>query len=990
MKFQRLFILFLIAALLAGSLSGLVVMPVQAADALLYVKATATGANTGANWTDAYTKLQSALDVASTNISTKYEIWVAEGVYYPDEGGSHMDDNLNESFRLEYDNVQLYGGFAGSENARDYRNPSVHPTILSGDIDQDGTLTGNATHVVSMNSFATKFTITAATVLDGFTITAGNAGSGDGGGLYCYALMLLDPDSCMPTLNNLIFSGNTATRGGGMFHFSSGVPVSNPTLTNVTFSGNSATEGGGMYNISQGSGSASNPTLTNVVFSGNVATNQGGGMVNAGTLGGVTSPFLANVTFSGNFATNSGGGMYNTTTGTGTSHPTVVNSILWGNTAASGPQISNANPSAATTIGYSDIEGGCAAIANASCDNTLNQNPQFVAPSAASATPTTAGDYRLRLTPTSAVIDAGLDFVVTAGVDRDGNPRQIDIPNLGTALVDLGAYETRARLYVDKDATGASPDGLSWATAYPTLQSALDLTNATPGSAYEVWVAEGIYYPDEGGSHVNNSRSESFRLSYDNAQLYGGFSGSETLRTERLPSVYPTILSGEIDQIAGNAGNAYHVVYLDGTSNQAITASTILDGFTITAGNANDFMPPNSTGGGLYCQSSGSGRGCSPLLSNLVFTANQATSGAGMFSYADSAAMSSPILSNILFSGNLAVDGGGMYSNATGAGSVSSPALSNVTFGGNRATNSGGAMVNVVTGGTNSPTLVNSILWGNTAPYGAQMLNTGSSVSISYTDIEGGCPMLWTTCSAGMLNQDPQFITPLAAASAPTPDGNYRLSFGSLAIETGTNTACPATDLDGLPRPNDANADGTATCNLGAYESGEMICAAPYGFGHQSGVTVAITTPGNLACLYVDEIEIDHPNASGTTRGTGQKTGRYWAIRGLQSDKTSPASGFTLSLTLPARFTPDTNDKVCRYTGTATLWNCGASSFDGPGQTVTRAGIGVFSDWAIGNDSPTALEMISLEASSQPFDASLPWLLGLIVGTIYLYAKKIR
>jgi hypothetical protein len=251
--------------------------------------------------------------------------------------------------------------------------------------------------------------------------------------------------------------------------------------------------------------------------------------------------------------------------------------------------------------------------------------------------------------------------------------------------------------------------------------------------------------------------------------------------------------------------------------------------------------------------------------------------------------------------------------------------------------------------------------------------------------------MLWTTCSAGMLNQDPQFITPLAAASAPTTGGDYRLSFGSPAIETGSNTACPATDLDGLPRPNDANADGTATCDLGAYESGEMICAAPYGFGHQSGATVAVTTPGNLACLYVDEIESDHPNATGTASAAGLKTGRYWAIRGLQSNKTSPAGGFTASLSLPARFTPDANDKVCRYTGSGMLWDCALSSFDGPNKTVTRTGIGAFSDWAVGNDtSPTALKLVALEARSQPFDAALLGLVGLIVGTIYLYAKKIR
>ena len=112
--------------------------------------------------------------------------------------------------------MAVYGGFAGSETARSQRNPATNVTILSGDIDNNdsqtpiitnpATVTGNTTnsyHVVTGANNAT---------LDGFTITAGYANSG----------------------NN---------SGGGMFNSSS-----SPTLTNVTFSGNSAIgDGGGIY-----------------------------------------------------------------------------------------------------------------------------------------------------------------------------------------------------------------------------------------------------------------------------------------------------------------------------------------------------------------------------------------------------------------------------------------------------------------------------------------------------------------------------------------------------------------------------------------------------------------------------------------------------------------------------------------------------------------------------------------------------------------------
>ena len=81
-----------------------------------------------------------------------------------------------------------------------------------------------------------------------------------------------------PTLNNVVFSGNSANFGGGMYNDGEAAGVSNPTLTNVTFVGNSASQwGGGLYN--DGYAGTSSPTLTAVTFSANAASAYGGAML---------------------------------------------------------------------------------------------------------------------------------------------------------------------------------------------------------------------------------------------------------------------------------------------------------------------------------------------------------------------------------------------------------------------------------------------------------------------------------------------------------------------------------------------------------------------------------------------------------------------------------------------------------------------------------------------------------------------------------------
>src|SRR5690606_20500191 len=100
-----------------------------------------------------------------------------------------------------------------------------------------------------------------------------------------------------------------------------------------------------------------------------------------------------------------------------------------------------------------------------------------------------------------------------------------------------------------------------------------------------------------------------------------------------------TTLSGEIGG-AGNGDNSYHVIY---NNNNGLNSTAVLDGFTITGGNANDDDYPNSDGGGMFNSNS------SPTATNCSFSGNSANfSGGGMYN-----SSSSPTVTNCSFSGNL-------------------------------------------------------------------------------------------------------------------------------------------------------------------------------------------------------------------------------------------------------------------------------------------------------------------------------------------------
>jgi hypothetical protein len=125
-------------------------------DTVIFVNDDATGTNDGSTWENAFNDLQDAITYSQEGD----QIWVAEGTYYAAES----DETV--SFSL-VDGTDLYGGFEGTETSVDQRNITEHDTILSGDIDKDGTTDGNTNNIL----LATNGVIDGFIIQDGYSET---------------------------------------------------------------------------------------------------------------------------------------------------------------------------------------------------------------------------------------------------------------------------------------------------------------------------------------------------------------------------------------------------------------------------------------------------------------------------------------------------------------------------------------------------------------------------------------------------------------------------------------------------------------------------------------------------------------------------------------------------------------------------------------------------------------------------------------------------
>ncbi len=363
----------------------------------------------------------------------------------------------------------------------------------------------------------------------------------------------------------------------------------------------------------------------------------------------------------------------------------------------------------------------------------------------------------------------------------------------GTGTQSLGP----AVRYVNINRPNDSGDGLSWNTAHKYLQTAL----AAAQSGDQIWVAQGTYKP----TTSTTDRTISFVMK-EGVKIYGGFTSGQTSLGARSTNAALTILSGDINNDNAPTGNSFNVVRND---NNNLTSAAVLDGFTITGGNADGFGSLG-IGGGMV------NRVASPTVINCVFKNNRATSSGGGISITDG---SSTTLINCSFVNNSAsVSGGGIFNQGA------SPTLINCSFQNNTAT-LGKAITNVVGGNT---TVINCVFFGNGG--GDTFFSQNSPpLTATYTLFE---------VSVGGYTDGGNNLTTTVNPFVSTTSTELRQC--SPAIDAGSNSANPtATDLAGNPRQ-------VRTIDMGAYEFQGAI-PDPYNASLSGSAAICENTSTNLS-----------------------------------------------------------------------------------------------------------------------------------------------
>jgi uncharacterized repeat protein (TIGR01451 family)/CSLREA domain-containing protein len=328
-----------------------------------------------------------------------------------------------------------------------------------------------------------------------------------------------------------------------------------------------------------------------------------------------------------------------------------------------------------------------------------------------------------------------------------------------------------------------------------TLRAAIQEANASAGVPDTISLPPGVYTLTRAGANEDAAATGDLDIAYNSGgvYIYGSSLGQVIIdgsgidrvfdvccQTNLLHLEYMTIRNGRLQP--GRLG-FYDHGHGAGIHNHGVLE---LRNVTISGNTVDNSGSANTWGGGGI--TNGCGRQATP-----------ATAGCPLHASGDAT------LTNVTISGNRvfgAGKGGGIENGAT-------LSLNNVTIADNSApAGNGGGISNNTTTADGFVSLRNTIV--ANSPSGGDCLGTFNSLGHNIAS-DGTCAL------AGSLdrNSTNPMLAPLRDYGGSTY--THALLSGP-AIDGGTSTGCPSNDQRSVSRPQDGNLNGSATCDIGAYE----------------------------------------------------------------------------------------------------------------------------------------------------------------------------
>jgi uncharacterized repeat protein (TIGR01451 family)/CSLREA domain-containing protein len=422
-------------------------------------------------------------------------------------------------------------------------------------------------------------------------------------------------------------------------------------------------------------------------------------------------------------------------------------------------------------------------------------------------------------------------------------------------LCDIGAYEFSEPFIVDStsDTVDADPDDgvCADSSGACTLRAAIMQANATP-YFNEIVLGAGTYELSLVGEDDDGAAAGDLDI-MDDVSITGQGSG-ETI-----------VNGGALSRIFREQG------YLMGP--EPISNLLELRDMTLTGGVADEggaiFSSERTlrlerleiegneagTGGAVYCANA-----CEHFIVDSTLARNLADADGGAIFYNGDSRLwldGTTLYRNASGDGGAAVASEGFVrainttvstnSGSTAGGIAAGRAvLENATIVDNEAVDSGAGVYLL-----GPAVLVNTIVAGNRLADG-DLDNCAAEaddlVSLGHNLSDGDSTDCHLTASTDLVDTDP-LLGPLADNGGPTR--THALLSGSPAIDAGGDTGCPPTDQRGFARPDDGDGDGTAACDIGAYEtlSADLAIAIgdspdPVDVGNDVTYTVTVTNNG--------------------------------------------------------------------------------------------------------------------------------------------------